>query len=422
MAQLAVSEPIFRLLQRSQFMHCTVKMILNMKETIAEIPQQKLLGTIVPCWEANHVIWIRCHSIVAHLLKYPLLKLFGSARRNASTATEIGGNKMIARLIKSISIGLFVLSFGCNTLGDSPSAKISPEDSKSSDLITREENYIQQDEYRTYTSRNTILFRAAFQWMKSGKDQKDISLSKAISSGLIPVWIIDPGSGDPVHILGSGEPSGSDVILLEELGGLSCKMVPGPNIGFSEAESETINNFEAIQNGLNSMPQENLSAFERRKVEFPPTEWGVMMDGLLWHIRDLAPRYVAAQQKLPSTFKDILGSNYFLVDEFLEYASSLINSGKSSYFECGVIPAENILYFDFDRQEPMGYPVSIEFTITDDGFDLYNRNNLKEELWPDGFIHDGYKIVLLSDEMLADPDEYFDESVIRPLSDFYIPE
>jgi hypothetical protein len=328
---------------------------------------------------------------------------------------------MNANKLYFIVIGCLAFNVGCTTSGGSATFNIDSEDSEfTPHQITANADYSDLQLNHVYNSRSNLLFLAAFQWSKLGLGLDSVNIIEVSDKGLFPFWIIDPKTNNPVRILNSGNPTGSDVALIPEMKALSCKL---NSMNFSQnGNSYVVDNYAKIMAGYDSLPIEQLIELNHRTVDFPPTEWGNMMDGVHRQIQGMVPLYVAANQSMPLSLENLLGECYFINQDFLENASSLIASGEFSFFECGVIPEQNVLYFDFERLEPMGFPNSIQYIIGDDGFDLFDRQRIIETIPSDGLNLVGDKVILISDEMLANPDENFDESVIRPLSDFYIPE
>jgi hypothetical protein len=327
-----------------------------------------------------------------------------------------GYRAMLRILITSLFLGLFGIMAPNNTTVTPLEAGM---DSSSGDL-TRMGNNGSWSPSLVYSSRNAFLTRAAYQWKQLGNDLEGMTLYDASSHGLLPFWLVDPNTANPVRILNEGSPSGSDVVLKPELGGLGCTMIHRDQVGKANVDPIVVDNISWFEEGLSGVPIEDQIALELRRAEFPPTNWGIMMDGFIYNVQEIFLPYLIKYENLPSSLEELLDNTYFLNQGFIDYAQSLISSGQSAYFEFGIMPEEHALYFDFEPMEGMWVPFMVQYQFTESG-DMVPRS-ADQQLYPNGVPEEAYRIIFLSDQMLSDPEQKIDSELIRPLSDFYITE
>jgi len=330
---------------------------------------------------------------------------------------------MTIRTIMLLLLGFIILISGCARaeqlpgLADQlPGLDGDPDNPEPTRNISAEENYSPVIS-AVYGSRDTFLFRASWEWDAQGNDLGAITLTEASNRGLLPFWILDPKTKNPVRILTSGEPTGSDVVLLSDIGGLGCKLIHGNRIDNPDAEPTIFDFNSFVGNVFDKLPAEDVAEMEERRRENIPTDWAVMMAGLDENIKRIFLISSSTHQAMPESMEQLLDGNFFINQDFLDFAKSLIDAGVSSHYECGIVPDENILYFDHELQPGLWYPVTYKYEA---GFDIFEAQRGRiEKPWPQGLPEFENRIVLLSDEMLADPEQHFSSDITRPLSDFY---
>ena len=274
-------------------------------------------------------------------------------------------------------------------------------------------------DYRALRARPDLLRNAVSGWLlKNDGLEEDVALSDVSEAGFFPFWMRDPLTGEPVRILREGDPTGTEISYWpdQDRGWNFTLIWPGE----VASASATADFLEAanLSASLLGMTREKRMEGGDDAGAFSQADWDVMMWGLGQALQVILDTYVPEHGSLPNSFHDLLSGRYFINEDFLTRAAELIKAGQSARYECGVIPAENMLYFDFVRTNGYGAPHSWQYQLGPDGYELDTLDLRRLGAVP----QDAERIVLLTDEMLADPDSWLPSEDRVTLSEFYNPE
>ncbi len=126
---------------------------------------------------------------------------------------------------------------------------------------------------------------------------------------------------------------------------------------------------------------------------------------------------LADRGSMPESMHELLNGQFFINEDFLCRAAELVSQGESCRFELGVVLDQNILYQEFTTANGMSITIARRYHIGPQGYDIFDP--ARWEWLVLGLPEDAERVVLVSDEMLADYSTWLPDEDIVPLGEFY---
>ncbi len=247
---------------------------------------------------------------------------------------------------------------------------------------------------------------------------KEPNLDEVSKAGFLPIWCFDPFDNEPIRILREIEPVSSQVTYWP---------VEGKGWDFSLITRTRVNNENAEVSYLESAESQKVvwglgtsaPTGSDNKTRLSSDEWDLLVWSMSTACESIIDFYIADHESMPGSLQDLLNGQFFINEDFIENSSELISQGAYEHFEIGVIHDSNLLYTEFVRRDNHDEMILIrKYNIGPDGYDSFDSNRWE---WVfTGLPTGAEKSILLSSEMLKNPDEWINGVDHRQLIDFYI--
>ncbi len=258
-------------------------------------------------------------------------------------------------------------------------------------------------------ARIILLNIASTSWLLNNFGMAERELAKVSAKGLLPFWVRDPLTEDPVRI------------LLEQLTSdneIAYWLVPGAGWDFSVgADPKRIENSSSQFNTyIHWASNPELSAEASNEPLL--TDWGIMT----WTFREfcnwIMETYLNDHNSMPSNLSEFLGPHYFLNEDFLIRTGNFIDGNSDISFEFGVLLNMNVIYFEYSRSDGSIKSEVFKYEI---GVDGYNQSDPERmHIIPGSNLPEtAIRVPFLTKDMIINYESRLPEGSFEPLSAFY---
>lgn len=243
-------------------------------------------------------------------------------------------------------------------------------------------------------------------------------LDEVSKAGFLPIWCFDPFDNEPIRILREIDPVSSQVTYWPVEGkGWDLSLITPAKVNNENADVSYLESAEsqkAVWGLCTSAP-----AGTDNKTKMSSDEWDLLVWSMTTACESIIDFYIADHESMPGSLQDLLNGQFFINEDYLKNSSELISQGAYEHFEIGVVHDSNLMYTEFVRRDNHDEMILVrKYNIGPDGYDPFDPNRWE---WVfTGLPEGAEKSILLSSEMLKNPDEWINGVDHRQLIDFYI--